>query len=66
MKQYSRNRNIEIKGVPAAKAEALSTILKQLGDAISEPITEAHVDSRHRVPIKNDGCPNIVASSLLG
>lgn len=58
--QYSRNKNIEIKGVPVADDEDLSAILKKLGDVVNEPISSADVDVCHRVPRKDKGCPNIV------
>ncbi|KAH9371958.1 hypothetical protein HPB48_000567 [Haemaphysalis longicornis] len=60
LEQYSRNKNVEIKGIPAAAEESLPAILQQLGNAIAEPITEADVDICHRVPKKDGGCPNIV------
>lgn len=60
LEQYSRNKNIEIKGLPASDDEDLPEILKKLGDTIGEPITKSDVDICHRVPTKDGGCPNIV------
>lgn len=60
LEQYSRNRNIEIKGLPPAEKEDLPAVLKTLGDVIGEQIAESDIDVYHRVPRKDGGCPNIV------
>lgn len=60
LEQYSRNRNIEIKGVPAIDDENLPNMLRMLGDAVGEPISETDVDVSHRVPRRDQGCPNVV------
>ncbi|KAH9384625.1 hypothetical protein HPB48_026634 [Haemaphysalis longicornis] len=44
LEQYSRNKNIEIKGIPFSENESLPQLLKQLGDVITEEITEQDID----------------------
>nr|XP_050031732.1 uncharacterized protein LOC126527937 [Dermacentor andersoni] len=58
--QYSRNKNLEIKGVPTSQSENLSAILKKIGDVVSEPISENDVEICHRVPTRDSGQSNIV------
>lgn len=60
LEQYSRNKNIEIKGIPFSENESLPQLLKQLGDVITEEITEQDIDACHRVPRRDEGCPNVV------
>lgn len=59
--QYSRNRNLEIKGVPLTKDDNICEIVRQVGDALAVPIEEAEIEVCHRVPVKNPSAPpNIV------
>lgn len=59
--QYSRKKNVEIKGVPQNDRESLVEVLGKVGNAIGEPITEQDVEICHRVPVRNDAAdPNIV------
>lgn len=60
IEQYSRNRNVEVKGIPEIANEKLPDILKRLGDVVSEDISEADIDACHRVPRKDGGCANVV------
>lgn len=60
--QYSRNRNIEIKGVPSVQNEDLAAILQTIGNLIDEPILPCDIDVCHRVPAGNSSsCPLIIA-----
>lgn len=52
--QYSRNANIEVKGIPTHENESLVAILKKVGEEIGEPITAADVEIAHRVPVPNN------------
>lgn len=58
--QYSRNRNIEIKGIVKAADENLAQLLMKVGQAIGEPISACDVDVCHRVPSKDKDKPNII------
>ncbi|KAH9375826.1 hypothetical protein HPB48_009898 [Haemaphysalis longicornis] len=60
IEQYLRNRNIEIKGIPFDEYENLPDLLKKLDDVIPKSITAAEVDVCHRVPRRDEGCPNFV------
>ncbi|XP_064461813.1 uncharacterized protein LOC135371788 [Ornithodoros turicata] len=60
LEQYSRNRNIEIKGIPFIQGECIPGILKKLGEAVGEPICESDIDVCHRVPVVKGPTQNIV------
>lgn len=49
--QYSRNFNLEIKGVPMQSDENLTALLKKLGDVTGEAITADDIELCHRVPV---------------
>lgn len=49
--QYSRNANIEIKGIPVNANEKLTEIVMKLGDCIGEPISPSDIDVCHRVSV---------------
>lgn len=59
--QYSRNKNIEIKGIPRESNENLEGILGKVGDLIGEPIRKDDIETCHRLPVRGaDSDPNIV------
>lgn len=58
--QYTRNRNIEIKGAEYEQNEELKDVLKKMGDAIGEPISSDDIDVCHRVPTKVENKTNII------
>ncbi|KAH8031733.1 hypothetical protein HPB51_020707 [Rhipicephalus microplus] len=59
---YSRNRNIEIKGIPQSSDEKLLETLHRVGELLNVPIDESDVEVCHRVVSKNvKDTPNIVA-----
>ncbi|KAH9378273.1 hypothetical protein HPB48_022220 [Haemaphysalis longicornis] len=47
--QYSRNANVEIKGIPVRDEENLFDILTEIGNCIEEAISPCDVDVCHRV-----------------
>lgn len=51
--QYSRNKNVEIKGIPQAANENLAQVLTKIGDALGEAITEHDIEACHRVPARS-------------
>lgn len=58
--QYSRNKNLEIKGVLQEPNESLPDILKKIGDAVGEPISCTDIDVCHRVPTKDKKHTNLI------
>lgn len=58
--QYTRNRNLEIKGIAHEPNESLPDILEKIGVAIGEPILRQDVDVCHRVPTKDKSSLNII------
>ncbi|KAM7297946.1 uncharacterized protein ISCGN_023097 [Ixodes scapularis] len=62
--QYSRNGNIEIKGVEKRNQENLYDMLDKLGGAIGEPITCADIAACHRVPTRDAEKSNIIVQFM--
>lgn len=59
--QYSRNKNLEIKGLKAEADENLMQVLNRLGERVGEPIDSNDVEVIHRVPQrKNDTDKNVI------
>ncbi|KAH9364384.1 hypothetical protein HPB48_016251 [Haemaphysalis longicornis] len=58
--QYTRNKNLEVKGVIQEQSESIPEILKAIGKALGEPILPSDVDVCHRVPTKNKKESNII------
>lgn len=58
--QYSRNTNLEIKGVLKRDAEVLPDVVRKLGESIGEPITRADIAICHRVPTRDTETTNII------
>lgn len=58
--QYTRNRNLEIKGIAQTENEDLHQVLETIGESLGEAITARDVDVCHRVPTKTEGVTNIV------
>lgn len=60
LEQYSRNRNIEIKGVPMTQNENLKSVLAAIGNSVNEPVSESDIEACHRVPTRDASRQNIV------
>lgn len=58
--QYTRNVNLEIKGLAKRDNEDLEAVLTQIGGLIGEPIAHADVEVCHRVPTRIAGESNII------
>lgn len=52
--QYSRNKNLEVKGIPQEKDENLVAVLTKVGDALGEQISEHDVEICHRIPARRN------------
>lgn len=53
LEQYSRQNNVEIKGVPTTKGEDCIAVLQRIGESAGCAIIAADIDVVHRVPTKN-------------
>lgn len=58
--QYSRNTNLEIKGVVKHDHEVLPDLVKKLGESIGEPIARSDIAICHRVPTQDATKTNII------
>lgn len=55
---YSRLNNLEIKGVRSDDAPA--NVVKKIGEAIDEPISDSDIDTCHRMPTRKPDEKNII------
>lgn len=60
VEQYSRNANIEIKGVARTIGGNVMEIVSKIGAAVQEPISESDLVTCHRVPTRTPDGSNIV------
>ncbi|XP_040066469.1 uncharacterized protein LOC120840114, partial [Ixodes scapularis] len=58
--QYSRNSNLEIKGVVKYDHEVLPDLINRLGESIGEPIARSDIAICHRVPTQDATKSNII------
>lgn len=59
MEQVSRNKNIEVSGVPVVEGERLDNIINKLAQKMNINSSATDVDVMHRIPARN-GVPKIV------
>lgn len=60
LKQYSRQNNIEIKGMPFDPKEKLEDTVQTLGTKLNIELHSSEIDVVHRVPSKDREKPNII------
>ncbi|KAH7949370.1 hypothetical protein HPB49_008438 [Dermacentor silvarum] len=60
MQQYSRKTNLEIKGIPLARDEDVTSTMKAISTCIGSEIAESDIEVSHRVPSKDKEKPNII------
>lgn len=60
LEQYSRLKNLEIKGVPVNTNENVQDVIKQITETLSVPLEMQDVDVCHRVPTKQPSQQHIV------
>lgn len=60
LKQYSRNMNLEIKGLPILPNENLQKAVGEIATCLGAEISEGDIDVVHRVQSKDKGKPNVV------
>lgn len=63
LEQYSRNNNVEIRGVPSTKGEDCAAIVELIGEVSECPVARSDLDTVHRVPAKS-GDKNIIVRFL--
>lgn len=59
--QFSRNANLEIKGVAKVENENLSEVLSKICKLIGEPIAYSGIGACHRVPTHDPGKSSLIA-----
>lgn len=60
LKQYSRQQNLEIKGLPLKKDEDLTNSIILFAEKFAVPLSPEELDVVHRVPSKDKTKPNVV------
>lgn len=60
LKQYSRQNNVEIKGMPLDPNEKLENTVQTLGSKLNIELHNSEIDIVHRVPSKDKEKPNII------
>lgn len=60
LKQYSRQQNLEIKGLPLKKDEDLTNSIILFAEKFAVPLSPDELDVVHRVPSKDKTKPNVV------
>lgn len=66
LQQYSRNRNLEIRGIPLTNNENIYTILDRLAQSIGVQFNASEVSIAHRLPAPRDSrySPSIVVQFI--
>lgn len=64
LEQYSRLKNVEIKGIPRTQGEDRVTVIQTIGNKIDCPLTATDLDVVHRVHSKTEH-KNILARFAL-
>lgn len=65
LEQYSRNRNIQIDGIPNSPNEDLGKIVKEIGKEINVDFKDGEIDVVHRIPTRNKTNPEPIVVQLL-
>lgn len=60
MQQYSRNRNIEIVGIPLTEKEDILKVTEKLASVLNVTYETKDISAVHRLPSRNGKNPNIV------
>lgn len=60
LKQYSRNMNVEIKGLPVVANEDLTASVRAIATCIGTEVSESDIDVVHRVQSRDKQKPNVV------
>uniref|UniRef100_A0A8D8YDL7 FP protein C-terminal domain-containing protein n=1 Tax=Cacopsylla melanoneura TaxID=428564 RepID=A0A8D8YDL7_9HEMI len=57
LQQYTRNRNVQIDGIPSKQDEDLRMMMKNIGEKIEVKILDSDIDKIHRIPTKSTNNP---------
>lgn len=60
LKQYSRNNNLELKGIPVADSEDLNKVVETVASCLSTELPSHAIEVAHRVATKAKGPPNVI------
>ncbi|KAH8029296.1 hypothetical protein HPB51_025054 [Rhipicephalus microplus] len=60
LKQYSRNMNVEIQGLPVAPNEDLETVVEDIAKSLEVEVSKDDTDVTHRVPTKKKDLCNVI------
>lgn len=65
LEQYSRNRNIQIDGIPCVKDENLEKLVQDIATQIDVEITGGEIDVVHRIPSRYNKNPEPIVVQFL-
>lgn len=65
LEQYTRNKNIQIDGVPQQDNENLEEMMKVIGEKIDVPIKNEDIDAIHRIPTRSPSNPEPIIVQFL-
>lgn len=65
MEQYSRNKNIQVDGIPVQKDENLKEMLMEIGKKIDVNMKKEDIDAIHRVPTRSTKNPEPIIVQFL-
>lgn len=65
LQQYTRNRNIQIDGIPKKNDEKLKEIVQTIGSKIDVNIKESDIDAIHRIPTRSTTNPEPIVVQFV-
>uniref|UniRef100_A0A8D8Z9A5 FP protein C-terminal domain-containing protein n=2 Tax=Cacopsylla melanoneura TaxID=428564 RepID=A0A8D8Z9A5_9HEMI len=65
LEQYTRNKNIQLDGIPKLETENLEEIMKEIGKKIEVPIENKDIDVIHRIPTRSTTAPEPIVVQFL-
>ncbi|XP_008481625.1 uncharacterized protein LOC103518340 [Diaphorina citri] len=65
LEQYTRNKNIQIDGIPKEKDENLEEMVKEIGNKMEVTIMNNDIDAIHRVPTRSKNNPEPIVVQFL-
>lgn len=65
LEQYTRNKNIQIDGIPPKKDEDLRNIVIDIGKKIEIEINKSDIDAIHRIPTRSTKMPEPIVVQFM-